>query len=587
VPATITVLNANDSGADSLRSAIEQANLEPGQDTIDFAPAVTGTITLLSPLPDLSTDIILSGPGASALTVARSTAPGTPNFRILTVTSGVEVTISGLTITGGRDDSTGGGGIDNSGTLTVTNSTVSGNSAIQASLGGAGAGIFNSGTLTVANSTVSGNGGGLGGSIGGGIYNSSMLTVTNSTFSDNSAGGADSSGRGGGIYNSGTLTVTNSTFTGNSARSAGPEGRGGGIDNSGTLTVTSSTFSGNAASGVFSSGAGGGIDNSGTLTVTTSLFADADGSNLISAGTGTRFVSGGHNLFSDVPAVPLDATDLINSDPMLGALADNGGPTFTQALLPGSPALDAGVPVAGLTTDQRGVPRPQGRAPDIGAFESRGFTLAVVSGDDQRAAVRSTFLEPLTVRVTSPFGEPVAGGRVTFAAPTTGATAVLSTNPAILDANGQAAVTATANGVGGSYAVTARTAGASDVALTLTNLVPPAVTGVVSVTHSKKGITQIILGFSEDLIPGSATNSQFFGIASDVKRRHKVVFSKRVKIAGVTYDGTADRVTIQLAKPLKGRLQVTVHGGIMATDGVSSQGDFTVIVNSSGLRSGG
>src|SRR5262245_49712235 len=86
VPATITVLNANDSGSDSLRAAIEQANLDAAQDTIEFAPAVPGTITLTSALPDLSTDIILSGPGASALTVARSAAPGTPGFRIFNVT---------------------------------------------------------------------------------------------------------------------------------------------------------------------------------------------------------------------------------------------------------------------------------------------------------------------------------------------------------------------------------------------------------------------------------------------------------------------------------------------------------------------
>jgi hypothetical protein len=203
------------------------------------------------------------------------------------------------------------------------------------------------------------------------------------------------------------------------------------------------------------------------VTATASLFANGAGGNL-SVDPG-EFVSGGHNLFSDTPGVALDPTDLVNTDPLLGPLADNGGPTMTMALLPGSPAIDAGVPVPGVTTDQRGVPRPQGQAPDIGAFESRGFTLAIVSGDNQLAQAGSTFPEFLSVRVASPFGEPVAGGRVTFAAPTTGASAVLSTDPAIIDANGQATVTATANGIGGAYAVTARTAGAVDVAFTLTN----------------------------------------------------------------------------------------------------------------------
>jgi hypothetical protein len=112
VPATISVLNTNNDGAGSLRAAIDQANMDPAQDTIDFAPAVTGTITLSSALPDLSTSIILSGPGASALIVTRSSAPGTPGFRIFSVPTGAEVTISGLTITGGLADN--GGGVSKS-----------------------------------------------------------------------------------------------------------------------------------------------------------------------------------------------------------------------------------------------------------------------------------------------------------------------------------------------------------------------------------------------------------------------------------------------------------------------------------------
>ncbi len=180
-----------------------------------------------------------------------------------------------------------------------------------------------------------------------------------------------SNGDGGGINNaSGTVTVINSTLSGNSA-----SGAGGGIFNfnSGTVTVTNSTLSGNSASG------GGGVFNSATVlpgqpnavnkvTATTSLFANPAGGNLVSE-AGTAFVSGGHNLFTDAPAVTLDPTDLTNTDPLLGPLADNGGPTFTQALLPGSPAIDAGVAVPGVTTDQRGIRRPQGSAPDIGAFE--------------------------------------------------------------------------------------------------------------------------------------------------------------------------------------------------------------------------
>ena len=135
---------------------------------------------------------------------------------------------------------------------------------------------------------------------------------------------------------SGTLTVTASTLSGNSAG-----GSGGGIFNGGTLTVTASTFTANSARG-----GGADIYNSAVLV--------RGESSLRRASSPTRgrqprrrrrpaFVSGGHNLFSDTPAVALDPTDLVNTDPLLGPLADNGGPTFTHALLPGSPAIDAGV----------------------------------------------------------------------------------------------------------------------------------------------------------------------------------------------------------------------------------------------------
>jgi hypothetical protein len=172
VPATITVTSLADAGAGTLRAAIEQANLDTARDTITFAPSVTGTITLSTALPDLSTNMIIAGPGPSALTVARSGADGTPDFRIFTVAAGVEVAISGLTLTGGSEVSV--GGIDNSGTLTLTHSTLSGSTAT----GGGddhGGGIFNTGTLTLTHSTLSGNAAkdGVGGpGSGGGLANS-------------------------------------------------------------------------------------------------------------------------------------------------------------------------------------------------------------------------------------------------------------------------------------------------------------------------------------------------------------------------------------------------------------------------------
>src|SRR5271166_4292933 len=416
VPATILVTSLLNSGCGTLRAAIEKANLAPNNrgsgahgDTIKFAHSVRGTILLTSALPALSTDMVISGPGPSALRVARSGASQTPAFRIFTVGRGAVIKITGLTITGGS--AADGGGIGNAGSLSLVNTTISGNSAVgpplssEATLGG---GIENSGTLSVTDSTFSGNsasGGFLSFESGGGIGNSGTLSVTDSTFSSNSAtsaitpdlsaGGAAS---GGGIGNSGTLSVTNSTFSGNSAT---VDGGGGGIGNCGTLsvaTVSNSTISGNSATVREENqmeGYGGGIADSGVGSITyvtvadnsaasgggvaitfgaqslfdsiDSIFQNTQGGNVsVAAGV---FRSLGHNLFSDDPGISIAPTDRVNTNPLLGPLANNGGPTLTQALLPGSPAINAGIPVVGITTDQRGAPRPAGSAPDIGAFQ--------------------------------------------------------------------------------------------------------------------------------------------------------------------------------------------------------------------------
>jgi hypothetical protein len=132
-------------------------------------------------------------------------------------------------------------------------------------------------------------------------------------------------------------------------------------------------------------------------------------------------------------------------------------------LLPGSPALDAGnnaLLPAGLTTDQRGLPRVVNGGVDIGAFESSGFTIAVASGGGQSTNVATAFAAPLVVTVTANNpSEPVAGGRVTFTPPASGASASLSGSPATISATGAASVTATANGFAGGYAVSATARG--------------------------------------------------------------------------------------------------------------------------------
>jgi hypothetical protein len=604
VPAVIPVMSLADSGPGTLRAAITQSDQDTTPDTITFEPGVTGTIPLVSALPDLSHTLTIDGPGRSMLTVARSAAPGTPDFRIFTVPTGADVTISGLTVSGGSVFGGDGGGISNAGALTVSDSTLSGNSAESGFFGGGdGGGIDNTGTLTVSDSTLSGNsvaggpttGGGSGGGIsnagaltvsdstlsgnsalngsGGGIDNFGTLTVSDSTLSGNSAGGS-----GGGIDNFGTLTVTDSTLSGNSAVV------GGGISNAGTLTVTDSTLSGNRAFLGFGAGAGGGIsnagtltvtgstlsgngagldgggisNNAGTLTVTASIFDNPDGGNL-SPGRST-FVSKGHNLFSDSPGVTLNPTDLINTNPLLGPLAPNGGPTQTMALLPGSPAIDAGITVPGVSTDQRGVPRPQGTAPDIGAFESRGFTLAVVSGAGQTAPANSPFPAPLVVSVTSAYHEPVAGGRVTFTAPSSGPSARLAGSPATIGADGRASVTASANGLVGTYAVTARAAGAGGVALSLTNVGPAVVLLQRFGLHAQP--TLLVLTFNRPMDAATAQDLRNYVLFQVGPLGFAGPHPQPIPITAAVYDPVTQSVILAPRSPLAlgGYYLLTVSG---------------------------
>ena len=144
-------------------------------------------------------------------------------------------------------------------------------------------------------------------------------------------------------------------------------GSGGAIADSGTLSLTFVTIDGNSATGHKSTGGGAAIMKGTKTKVETidSIFDNRKGGN-ISGGTRRNFQSLGHNLFSDQLRVWLKSTDLIKTNPRLGPLADNGGPTLTQILLHRSPAIDAGVPIVSVSTDQRGFPRSQGRLPTSG-----------------------------------------------------------------------------------------------------------------------------------------------------------------------------------------------------------------------------
>jgi len=416
--ATITVNSLADPGRVgicALRDAITAANTKTarhgcaaGTDSDQIQFSVRGTILLASTLPKVTDrNLTINGPASPGIKI-----DGGGRVQVMQVALGARLNLTRLGIANGNNLSTGkGGGIDNEGTLTVTNSTFSRNVAY--SIGG---GIVNGyeKTLTVTNSTFSGNGAGSGGGIsnfgtvtitnstfsgndregdnfftafGGGIWSNGTLIVTNSTFSGN---GADF---GGSIENEGTLTVTSSTFSQNVAHSAG-----GGIANGGTLTVTNSTFSSNGA--VF----GGGIENEGALTVTNSTFSSNSAnfggsifneesaslkSTILASSANSGNCSGtitdaGYNISDDMTCGFAKTGSANNGDGVNlllspAGLANNGGPTQTLALVPGRTAIDV-IPLAActdqtgrpITTDQRGFPRPDaGEAVcDIGAYES-------------------------------------------------------------------------------------------------------------------------------------------------------------------------------------------------------------------------
>lgn len=352
--------------------------------------------------------------------------------RVVDVTRGT-VTLSGVTITNGDTDSDG-GGIRNLGQLTVTDVKVTLNRS--ANFGG---GISNQegGSLTLENCEVVENhadfdGGGIrlqddgavmitdcivarntAGVSGGGIrvFDSvSVVTLTNSlvtdnvaddrgggihnlggdvTISDTTLSGNFSGGSGGGIFNDeGTLTLLRSTVSGNTSATSRP----GLYNHLGLMTLVNSTVSGHSGYGIFNDGLA--ILTLANSTVTGNSFTgvwNSSGSASIQMGNSiiaqngsggcggivSVVVSSGYNLESGDTCGLAASGDLINTDPLLGPLADNGGPTFTHALLTGSPAIDAGNP-SGCTddagtpilTDQRSFPRPEGTACDIGAFEA-------------------------------------------------------------------------------------------------------------------------------------------------------------------------------------------------------------------------
>jgi hypothetical protein len=352
LPSTLTVTYPGDGPvAGSLRSEIGAAH---SGDTIVFAPGLK-TINLGSPYGELciNKSLTIKGPGAGALTISAAAS----GSRLFEVYYG-SVTLSGLTISQGNGMAGGsgdpwlppanqgeGGGIlnDLNGNLTISGCTISNNSAEQ------GGGIANFGALTLSQSTLSANSA-LGGLAvngdGGGIYaKGRTATLSNCTLSNNRAD------RGGGLFldtmrSGSTVTLTNCTLGGNLA------GIGGGIDvvkSLGILNLTNTIVAGNTA--------GTGPDVYGAVaTADHNLVGNATGSTGIVNGVNGNIVGG-------------NGRPVINAE--LGPLQNNGGPTQTMALLVGSPAIGHADNTKAPATDQRGVTRVDepGETTDIGAFE--------------------------------------------------------------------------------------------------------------------------------------------------------------------------------------------------------------------------
>lgn len=492
VTASGAIFNIADGDVDGLKAAIVTANANGEDDTIELAANGTYTVATIdhnfsggTGLPAIESDggrkLRLHGNGAS---LERSSAPGTPSFRIFHLDVGADVTLSHLTIANGMlvDPCCGsyssGAAIVNAGAaLVVDHCNFIRNSVSGGYYGGA---ISNLGlnslvaTLVVVNCNFIQNGAGSGGA----IYNEAYSGTANSTITMSAFGENHADNDGGAIAGISQfasverLTVVNCTFSQNTAGTFPSGGRGGAVSNfnyesNSDVTITNSTFSRNTAV------AGDSIHN---LIATPQLYTNTFriGNTILESGSSGRnidnaqyggglygaMISLGYNLSDDDGSGYLNqSTDQINTNPMLdpAGLQNNGGPTQTIALQPGSPAMDRGKDMdadgnpAGV--DQRGAVRPfdasnvpnavGGDGSDIGAFELGsappgtptpvGTNVTVDCGMVGSANISLTFSEVTSAGGTSvalidpasagtlPPGYQLAGGDLAFDITTTAA----------------------------------------------------------------------------------------------------------------------------------------------------------------------
>jgi CSLREA domain-containing protein len=356
-------------GTCTLRAALFEADNHGGHTTITFAPEVTpGTFTLTQQataedhyaVGDLDVEnahLTIIGAGAD-----QTILDGGGIDRVMEVGVPSTVTLQGLTIQNGHASTAPGGGMLNHGTLTVESCRIIDNRVDEPEDGfeGGGGGLFNFGTVTLVDTTIAGN---VATGPGGGLHTSgpdAVATLVGCTVHDNSAVEADA--RGGGVATlGGTLTITNSTISGNTA-----EGEAGGILAEEDVTLIHATVFDNVS---LTGTSGNGLHNEARAELFGTIIASsAPGDDCTGGGT---FASNGANLDGDDTCGLTATGDVPAVDPLLGPLQDNGGPTETHALLPGSPAIDA-IPASecDLAADQRGVARPQGPACDMGSYEA-------------------------------------------------------------------------------------------------------------------------------------------------------------------------------------------------------------------------
>ena len=459
------------SGQITLRQAVNLANafaLAGASTTITFAASLSGAAIQLS-----HGQIELDGGGIAGVTETidgggKITVSGANTSRIFQIDNGTTAVLTGLTLTAGN----GSAGVDLS-PFRIIRGLPGGGITIVYTFGGLGDGKGRDGALVGS----PGGPGSIGGVVqdgaapgGGAINNDGNLTVSGDTFTANSVSGAD----GGAIENAsdGTMNILNTTLFANTVANAD----GGAIDNNGALTVEFATIYGNTAL----NGGAGGINNQATLTLQDTI-ATRNSAARNPDIEGSMIDNGSNLLGAALQGFTSGTGDIFTNQPLVSALSNYSGttglPLPTLALLPGSPALGAGTAIVGITGDERGIMRPailQG--PDIGAFQSQGFTLALSSGSGQATQVGVPFASPLKVSVKANASyEPVNGGVVVFTAtPGSNGQGVSLTGNGVIS-GGVASVTATANTTQGASSVVAAANGVTGaVTFSLSNTAPTA-----------------------------------------------------------------------------------------------------------------